>query len=174
MHSRTNYKIHVHDRSTTIGYHPSKYDILAQVMSMSRFRLAPKIGHLERMKRIYGYLLKTKHFTIRYHTKKPDYSHLPKQEYEWARTVYGNVIEEIPKDLPKQLGKRVITTALLDANLLHDIVTGKSVTAVLKLFNTTQQTCFQRDKLLWRLQHMVQSVLLPKLQQNKFWALEIY
>ena len=28
-----------------------RYDILAQVMSMSRFRLGPKIGHLERMKR---------------------------------------------------------------------------------------------------------------------------
>ena len=30
-----------------------RYDILAQVMSISRFRLAPKIGHLERMKRLY-------------------------------------------------------------------------------------------------------------------------
>ena len=33
-----------------------RYDILAQVMSMSRFRLPPKIGHLERMKRLYGYV----------------------------------------------------------------------------------------------------------------------
>ena len=56
-----------------------RYDILAQVMSMSRFRLAPKIGHLERMKRLYGYLAKTKHFTMRYRNKEPDYSHLPKQ-----------------------------------------------------------------------------------------------
>ena len=68
------------------------YDILAQVMS--------KIGHLERMKRSYGYLAKTKHFAIRYRNKEPDYSHLPKQEYEWTRTVYGNVKEEIPKDNP--------------------------------------------------------------------------
>ena len=66
----------------------SRYGILAQVMSMSRFRLAPKIGHSERMKRLYGYLAKTKHFAIRYRTKEPDYSHLPKQEYEWTRTVY--------------------------------------------------------------------------------------
>ena len=36
-----------------------RYYILAQVMSMSKFRLAPKIGHLERMKRLYGYLAKT-------------------------------------------------------------------------------------------------------------------
>ena len=107
-----------------------RYDILAQVMSMSRFRLAPKVGHLERMKRLYGYLAKTKHFTIRYRTKEPDYSHLPRQEYERTRTVYGNVKEEIPKDIPKPLAKRVITTTFLDANLLHDIVTGKSVLCI--------------------------------------------
>ena len=52
-----------------------RYDILAQVMSMSRFRLTPKTGHLERMKRLY--VVKTKHFAIRYRTKEPDYSHLP-------------------------------------------------------------------------------------------------
>ena len=46
-----------------------RYDILAHIMSMSRFRLAPKIGHLERMKRLYGYLAKTKHNAIRYRTK---------------------------------------------------------------------------------------------------------
>ena len=55
-----------------------RYDILAQVLSMSRCRLAPNIGHLERMKRLYGYFAKTKHFAIRYSTKAPDYSHLPK------------------------------------------------------------------------------------------------
>ena len=31
-----------------------RYDILAYVMSMSRFRLAPKIGYLERLKGFYG------------------------------------------------------------------------------------------------------------------------
>ena len=51
------------------------YDILAQVMSMPSSRLAPKIGHLERIKMLYGYLAKTKHFAIRYRTKEPDYSH---------------------------------------------------------------------------------------------------
>ena len=69
-----------------------RYDILAQVMSISRFRLAPKIGHLERMRRILGYLVKTKHYAIRNRTKEPDYSHLPTLNYEWTRTVYSNVM----------------------------------------------------------------------------------
>ena len=60
-----------------------RYDILAHVMSMSTFRLAPKIGHLERMTRLCGYLVKTEHNAIRYRTKESDYSHLPEQEYEW-------------------------------------------------------------------------------------------
>ena len=33
-----------------------RYGILAHVMSMSRFRLAPKVGHIDRMKRIYEYV----------------------------------------------------------------------------------------------------------------------
>ena len=41
-----------------------RYDILAHVMSMSRFRLAPKVGHMERMKRVYGYLSRTKHYAL--------------------------------------------------------------------------------------------------------------
>ena len=121
-----------------------RYDILAQVMSMSRFRLARMIGHLERMKGLYGYLAKTKHFAIRYRTKEPDYSHLAKHKYEWTRTVNGNVKQEIPKDIPKPLGKRVITTTFLEANLLHDIVTGKSVTAVLHFVNTSPTDWFSK------------------------------
>ena len=69
------------------------------------------------------YLAKTKDFAIRYRTKEPNYSCLPKQEYEWTRPVYGNVKEEIAKDVPKRLGKRLITTTFLDANLFHEIVT---------------------------------------------------
>ena len=30
-------------------------------------------------------------YAIRYMTKEPDYSQLPKQNYEWTRTVYGDV-----------------------------------------------------------------------------------
>ena len=64
------------------------------------------------------------------------------QEYEWTRSVYGNVKEEITKDIPKPLGKRVITTTFLDVSLLHDIVTGKSVTAVLHFVNTAPTDWF--------------------------------
>ena len=75
-------------------------------MSMTRFRLAPKVGHIERMKRIYGYLSRTKHYALRFRTDEPNYMHLPDLEYDWTR-IYGNVLEEIPKDAPEPLGKSV-------------------------------------------------------------------
>ena len=62
--------------------------------------------------------------------------HLPEFEYDSTR-IYGNVLEEKPKDAPESLGKSVTTTMFLDANLLHDIITGRSVTAVLHFFNLT-------------------------------------
>ena len=113
-----------------------RYDILAHVMSMPRFRLAPKVGCIERMKRIYGYLSRTKHYALRFRTDEPNYMHLPELEYYWTR-IYVNVLEEIPKDAPEPLGKSVTTTTILDADLLHDLITGRSVTAVLHFFNLT-------------------------------------
>ena len=63
--------------------------------------------------------------------------HLPELEYDWTRIYYGNVLEEIPKDAPEPLGKSVTTTTFLDANLLHALITGRSVTAVFHFFNLT-------------------------------------
>ena len=108
-----------------------RYDILGHVMSMSRFRPAPKVGHIERMKRIYGYLSRTKHYALRFRTDEPNYMDLPDLEYDWTR-IYGNVLEEIPKDAPEPLGKSVTTNTFHDANLLHDLIAGRSVTAALK------------------------------------------
>ena len=103
---------------------------------MSRFRLAPKVGHIERMKRIYGYISKTKHYALRLRTDEPNCMHLPDLEYDWTR-IYGDVLEEIPKDAPESLGESVTSTTFVDANLLHDLITGRSVTAVLHFFNLT-------------------------------------
>ena len=113
-----------------------RYDILAHVMSMSRFRLAPKVGHIERMRRINGNLSRTKYYASRFRTEVPNYMHLQELEYDLTR-IYGNVLEEVPKAAPPPLGKSVTTTTFLDANLLHDLITGRSVTAVLHFFNLT-------------------------------------
>ena len=106
-------------------------------MTMSSFRVAPRDGHLERVKRICGYLSKFRHACIRVRTEEPDYSDLPKKEYDWARTAYGNVRERAPHDRPPPKGNYVTTTTYKDANLYHDLSTGRAVTGVLHFFNQT-------------------------------------
>jgi hypothetical protein len=71
----------------TIG----RFDINTAVITMSGFRMAPRVGHLNRLNRIYGYLLKMKHASIRVRTEEPDYSDLPDNVHAWKYSVYGKV-----------------------------------------------------------------------------------
>lgn len=115
-------------------------------MTMGSYRVAPREGHLRRLRRIYGYLARMKHGTIRYRTGMPDYSQLQIPEYEWERSVYGKVTELVPKDVPPPLGKPVLQTTYVDANLMHNIVTGHSVTGVIHLLNQTPVDYYTRKQ----------------------------
>lgn len=114
-----------------------RFDIATAVMSMSSFRASPRVGHLDRLKRIYGYLSKMRHATIRIRTMEPDYSDIPEQFYDWTTSVYGDVKELLPLDAPEPLGKCVTFTTYVDANLYHDMMTGRSVTGIIHLINQT-------------------------------------
>ena len=74
---------------------------------------------------------------IRFRTGEPDFSSLKDQEYDWTRSVYFGACEQTPHDIPKPLGKHGQTTQYVDANLHHDLATGKAVTAVLHFLNKT-------------------------------------
>ena len=60
------------------------------------------------------------------HTEEPDYSEIPVNEYDWSHSVYGDVKELTPKDVPELLG---------NANLFHDMITGCSITGILHFLN---------------------------------------
>ena len=126
----------------TIG----RLDVMTAVMTMSSFRAAPRVGHLDRVKRIYGYLSKMRHACIRIRTDEPDYSDLPIPEYDWSKSVYGELTEDIPKDAPTPLGNYVTLTHYVDANLMHDLATGRSVTGILHLVNKTPADWFSRKQ----------------------------
>ena len=48
-----------------------RFDIHAQVATMSRFRAAPRQGHMDRFKRIYSYAIRTKDYAIRLRSDQP-------------------------------------------------------------------------------------------------------
>ena len=114
-----------------------RFDVATAVMTMSRFRSNPRIGHLERLQRIYGYVRNFRHAAIRIRCQTPDYSELKTPDVSWMNTIYGKVKEEIPKDVPDPLGKVVRSSTWVDANLFHDHVTGRAAMGVLHSLNQT-------------------------------------
>ena len=106
-------------------------------MTMSRFRQQPRIGHLQRLKKIIGYLANLPHGSLRFRLHEPDYSKLPHNEYDWQRTVYAGAKKEKSHDISEPKGNHVTLTTYFDANLYHDQVTGRAVTACLHLANAT-------------------------------------
>ena len=116
------------------------------VVSLSAFRAAPRVGHLERAKMIFGYLARMNTAKLRIRTGQPDYSALPNFDFDWTRTIYGAMEEMLPKDAPEPLGKQVTLTHFVDANLMHDLSTGRSLTGILHLANKTPIEWFSKKQ----------------------------
>jgi len=67
----------------------------------------------------------------------PDLSDEPIPEYDWTKSIYGDVKEEIPENIPEAKGKPVAHIVYVDANLMHDVITGRAVTGILHFLNKT-------------------------------------
>jgi hypothetical protein len=62
-----------------------------------------------------GYPSKFRLAEIRVLTNEPDYSDVERVEYDWTKSVYGDVSEIIPRDTPPPLGGFVTLTHYQDA-----------------------------------------------------------
>ena len=62
--------VNQHQWLVTLG----RYHLHAQVETMSIFRAAPTHGHIDRLKRIYAYAIRTQDYGVRFRTDQPDYS----------------------------------------------------------------------------------------------------
>jgi hypothetical protein len=115
-----------------------RFDILMGVATMSSFRIAPRKGHLERLQRMYGYLKRNPDGAIRFRTGIPDHeSRDTPKIYDWMSTVYGDHKEELPPNMPEPKGKPFRTTTYADANLMHCLVTGRSMSGIIHMVNQT-------------------------------------
>jgi hypothetical protein len=95
-----------------------RFDIACAVMTMSRFRVAPRKGHLDLLGNVFGYLRKYPDGAIRFHTDTPSHEdRFTPCTVSWERSVYGEPFEEIPDDTPVPKGKSVQQTGFLTQTL---------------------------------------------------------
>jgi hypothetical protein len=83
---------------------------------------------------------------IRVLTNELDYSNYQDPEYDWSSSVYGDVKEIIPTDILEPKGKYVTLSHYFNANLYHDMVTGRSVTAILHFLNQTPMDWYSKKQ----------------------------
>ena len=123
-----------------------RFDVAVHIMTLSSFRAQPRRGHLDRIKRVYAYLIKMKHAVIRYRTDMPDVTDFVFPDIDWSNSPYAGAEEELPTNLPVARGKPVLMTTFADANLGHDVVSGKSVTGLLHFLNKTPIDWFSKKQ----------------------------
>eukprot|EP00977_Amphora_coffeiformis_P022647 scaffold11170_cov229-Amphora_coffeaeformis.AAC.1 len=83
---------------------------------------------------------------IRFRTGIPDWENaFPEPiKYDWMETVYGTPPEEVDGKAPTPKGRMVRTTSFVDANLMHDVLTGRSCTGILEFLNQTPIDWFSK------------------------------
>jgi hypothetical protein len=95
-------------------------------------------GHRGRLKRMYGYLKQNPAGVARFGVMIPNHEAIATPiQYDWSSSINGNVKEELPPDMPTPRGKLVQTSTYQDANIHHDLVTGRAMSRIIHLFNKT-------------------------------------
>ena len=69
------------------------------------FEVAPREGHMKRMKSIYGNVKQYQKGCIRVRVDLPNYTDLQQLKYDWT-SIYGDISEELPKDMPVPRGNQ--------------------------------------------------------------------
>ena len=115
-----------------------RFDIGYATMVLSRFRAEPRIGHLERVKHVFGYLRKNDDARIRFRIRIPHNELLFNDpDCDWMHHIYGEREVELFEGLPVPKGKVVRISTFIDSGLHHCKVSGKASTCVLQFVNQT-------------------------------------
>jgi len=112
-----------------------RFDISFALQSLSRFSMAPRIGHLARMKKLFCYLKTRPQGRLLCDPSYPDHSQYETEErHNWA-DMYPDASEELPPDMPTPRGKPARMTCYVDADHAHCQVSRRSVTGIVLFVN---------------------------------------
>ena len=77
---------------------------MTHIMTIASFRAQPRVGHLDCLKRMYGYVYKTRKYSLKYRTGIQDITEFNSRiRMDWTKSTYGDCVEEIQDDAPKLL-----------------------------------------------------------------------
>ena len=116
-----------------------RFDLAYAVCSLSRFQIAPRVGHLEQAVKVLGYLKKYKKRGYVINPKPPEFDldavDVPTPQDFGSQYHYFR--EEIDPRFPKALVTEMDTNIFVDADHGHDKVTGRSITGMIAFVGST-------------------------------------
>jgi hypothetical protein len=93
-----------------------------------------------------GYFAMMRFTQLRVLTGEPDYSELENNEYNWAKSMYGDTKEQLPEGISDPLGNYTMLSHYYNANLYHNVVTGQTVTGILHCMNKIPIDCYSKKQ----------------------------
>ncbi|MGH7955350.1 MAG: Ty1/Copia family ribonuclease HI [Gloeomargaritales cyanobacterium] len=117
-----------------------RIDLTFAVSSLSRFSCAPRKGHLDMAKRIFGYLKKfpKKGYVIHPLPPKVDIP-IESLKHDFGHQ-YDYFTEELDPRFPEPLLQELEINIFADADHGHDKTTGRSITGILAMVGSTPTT----------------------------------
>ena len=115
-----------------------RFDIAYSVSTFARYSMAPREGHLENLKKLFGYLRGKAHGKILIDISEPPVRNIAmiSKNHNWSE-FYPDAKEEVPEDALQPMGRRCMLTCYVDSDHARDQVTRRSVTGIILLLNNT-------------------------------------
>ena len=111
-----------------------RLDILYEVALMSQYSAMPRMGHLEQVLHIFGYLKTHKKLRLCMDCSVPQINPNKFRTYDWE-AFYADAKEAIPENMPKPRGKDVYLSMFVDSSHGSDSKTRRSQTGILIFLN---------------------------------------
>jgi hypothetical protein len=113
-----------------------RIDIMNAITQLSKYQVLPRQGHLDRAKRIFGYLKGHLSTGIAFDTSYVDYSDITNVKYDWHEQ-YADAEEQMPMNPLEPKGKEVQISCFVDASHADDVITRRSTTGFIIFINKT-------------------------------------
>ena len=111
-----------------------RIDILLEVSLLSSQLAIPRIGHLQAVYRVFGYLKQVPKRRLYFDPQKPSISEDRFHRFDWE-DFYQDAREPIPMNMPRPRGLSMSTHCFVDANHAGDKTTRRSMTGILIFCN---------------------------------------
>ena len=112
-----------------------RVDLCTEVSMMSSHLCLPRQGHLEQLLHIFGYLKKRHNAEMSFDPSLPEVDKEKFPRRDWSQSIYGDVEEALPPNMPRPLGREMIMRVFIDSDHAGESLTRRSRTGFIVYLN---------------------------------------